>query len=147
MRTVDAALSLIRRRGGGRGPAGGGAEATHAGGDGGGRRVCATAAGHAKTDKEKRHEKRVKRLRKEERKKAREEKKKELQVVATDFPQAVNHLSEEELARQALIKAGLGTMTDDSAVRRSGGGEGVEGEGAEDRLGRASGAAVAGLPC
>lgn len=68
-----------------------------------------------KTDKEKRHEKRVKRLRKEERKKAREEKKKELQVVATDFPQAVNHLSEEELARQALIKAGLGTMTDDSA--------------------------------
>ena len=52
-----------------------------------------------KTDKEKRHEKRVKRLRKEERKKAREEKKKELQVVATDFPQAVNHLSEEEAHR------------------------------------------------
>ena len=71
-----------------------------------------------KTEKEKRHEKRVKRLRKEERKKAREEKKKELQVVATDFPQAVNHLSEEELARQALIKAGLGNQ--ESGVSRVG---------------------------
>lgn len=65
-----------------------------------------------KTEKEKRHEKRVKQMKKEERKKARD-KKEDLQIVATDFPQAVNHLSEEELARQALIKAGLGTMTDD----------------------------------
>ena len=65
-----------------------------------------------KTDKEKRHEKRLKQMKKEERKKARD-KKEDLQIVATDFPQAVNHLSEEELARQALIKAGLGTMTND----------------------------------
>ena len=49
-----------------------------------------------KTDKEKRHEKRLKQMKKEERKKARD-KKEDLQIVATDFPQAVNHLSEEEL--------------------------------------------------
>jgi hypothetical protein len=58
-----------------------------------------------KTEKQKRHEKRVKRLEKEARKKEKENKN-ELKVVPTDFPQAVNHLSEEELARQALIKAG-----------------------------------------
>lgn len=68
-----------------------------------------------KTEKEKRHEQRVKRMKREERRKARDKKKEELQVVAADFPQAVSHLSEEQLARQALIKAGLGTMTDDDA--------------------------------
>ncbi|KNB42957.1 putative methyltransferase [Blastocystis sp. subtype 4] len=41
-----------------------------------------------KTDKEKRHEKRLKQMKKEERKKARD-KKEDLQIVATDFPQAV----------------------------------------------------------
>ena len=71
-----------------------------------------------KTEKEKRHEQRVKRLKREERRKARDKKKEELQVVATDFPQAVSHLSEEQLAHQALIKAGLGTMTDDTAFSR-----------------------------
>ena len=67
-----------------------------------------------KSDKEKRHEKRVKRLEKERRKKEKE-RKADLEVVESGFPQTVNHLTEDELARQALIKAGLGTMTDDSA--------------------------------
>ena len=59
-----------------------------------------------KSDKEKRHEKRLKRLEKEKRKKEKENKH-ELQIVENDFPQAVNHLSEEQLAHQALIKAGM----------------------------------------
>ena len=59
-----------------------------------------------KSDKEKRHEKRLKRLEKEKRKKEKENKH-ELQIVENDFPQAVNHLSEEQLAHQALIKAGI----------------------------------------
>ena len=57
-----------------------------------------------KSDKERRHEKRLKRLEKEKRK---NEKNNDLEIVETDFPQAVNHLSEEQLARQALIKAGM----------------------------------------
>lgn len=67
-----------------------------------------------KSEKEKRHEKRVKRLEKERRKKEKE-RKADLEIVESGFPQTVNHLTEDELARQALIKAGLGTMTDDSA--------------------------------
>ena len=55
------------------------------------------------SDKERRHEKRLKRLEKEKRK---NEKNNDLEIVETDFPQAVNHLTEEQLARQALIKAG-----------------------------------------
>lgn len=58
-----------------------------------------------KSDKEKRHEKRLKRLEKEKRKKEKENKN-DLQIVENAFPQAVNHLSEEQLAHQALIKAG-----------------------------------------
>ena len=65
-----------------------------------------------KSDKERRREKRLKRLEKEKRKKERENKN-ELQVVENDFPQAVNHLTEEQLAHQALIKAGIGAATDD----------------------------------
>ena len=67
-----------------------------------------------KSDKEKRHEKRVRRLEKE-RKKKEKETKTDLEIVETGFPQATSHLSEDQLARQAMIKAGLGTQTDDSA--------------------------------
>ena len=67
-----------------------------------------------KSDKEKRHEKRVKRLEKERKKKEREAKA-DLEIVETGFPQATSHLSEDQLARQAMIKAGLGSQTDDSA--------------------------------
>ena len=67
-----------------------------------------------KSDKEKRHEKRVKRLEKE-RKKKEKEAKADLEIVETGFPQATSHLTEDQLARQAMIKAGLGSQTDDSA--------------------------------
>lgn len=65
-----------------------------------------------KSDKEKRHEKRIKRLEKEKRKKEKENKN-DLEIVENAFPQAVNHLTEEQLAHQALIKAGIGAATDD----------------------------------
>ena len=67
-----------------------------------------------KTDKEKRHEKRLKQMEKKRRKEEKE-KKEDLEVVGGGFPQAVNHLTEEELAHQALIKAGMGRMEAEDA--------------------------------
>lgn len=67
-----------------------------------------------KTDKEKRHEKRLKQMEKKRRKEEKE-KKQDLEVVGGGFPQAVNHLTEEELAHQALIKAGMGRMEAEDA--------------------------------
>ena len=67
-----------------------------------------------KSDKEKRHEKRVKQMEKKKRKEEKE-KNNDLEIVGSGFPQSVNHLTEEELAHQALIKAGMGTMREDSS--------------------------------
>lgn len=49
------------------------------------------------------------------RRKEEKEKKQDLEVVGGGFPQAVNHLTEEELAHQALIKAGMGRMEAEDA--------------------------------
>lgn len=64
------------------------------------------------TDKQRRHEQRLKRLEKAKRRAARTARG-ELEVVAPQFPQEVSHLSEEQLARQALIKAGLGKVEEE----------------------------------